>query len=136
MLDQLMKIDPMSPMVATPALLFAVLSPGAVLQLPDQLPTSLKNLSSLKTSQSSVLFHSLVFVMAYSAIAKAMGMSLTKADLIVPTALFILLSPGIVLSLPSTSIMSGKTSWAGIAVHTLVFAVVFAILRKTFPKAY
>lgn len=135
MLD-MMKIDPLAPKVATPALLFALLSPGAILQLPDVIPMSLKNLSTLKTSQQAVLFHALVFLVAYNLIAKAMGLSLTKADLLVTTAMFMLLSPGMLVTIPPGSIMSGKTSWAAIATHTLVFAIIFAILRKSFPQVY
>jgi hypothetical protein len=43
------------------------------------------------------------------------------------------------LTLPPGSkgvFMSGQTSQASALVHTLVFAIVFALLRKQFPKFY
>jgi hypothetical protein len=72
-------------------------------------------------------------------IAKAMGLVLTRTDLIVTTVLFLTLSPGMLLTLPPGSkgvFMSGQTSQASALVHTLVFAIVFALLRKQFPKFY
>jgi hypothetical protein len=68
-----------------------------------------------------------------------MGLVLTKSDLLVTTTLFILLSPGILLSIPPGSkglFMSGQTSLTSAMVHTLVFALVFALLRKQFPQYY
>ena len=123
-----------SPKVATPAALFALLSPGLLLQLPDTF-----KLNTMKTSVRSVLFHALVFVIVYSMVARTMGIVLTKNDLIVPGLLFVLLSPGILLTLPPGSngvYMSRQTSLAAILTHALVFSVVFALLRKQFPRFY
>ncbi len=128
--------------VAVPAALFALLSPGAVLQLPDKIPGQnlLKNsLFTEKTSRNAVLFHALVFAVVYHLIARMKGMSLKPADLIVPTVLFVMLSPGMLLTLPPGAkgpFMSGETSITAILTHTIVFALVFAILRKNFPKVY
>lgn len=125
--------------VCTPAALFLLLSPGFVLQLPDVVPKSLKDLFTMKTSRNAVLFHALVFMVVYRLLAKAMNIVLQPADLIVPTILFVLLSPGIVLTLPPGTggiVSSGQTSLEAILSHTLVFAVVFALLRKTFPQFY
>jgi predicted acylesterase/phospholipase RssA len=85
--------------VAIPAALFLSLSPGVLLT------TAGKNVkfANRKTSQSAVFFHALVFFLVYSLIAKAMGLVLTKTDLLVTTALFIALSPGLLLTLPPGS---------------------------------
>ena len=121
--------------VAIPAALFLSLSPGVLLT------TAGKNVkfANRKTSQSAVFFHALVFFLVYSLIAKAMGLVLTKTDLLVTTALFIALSPGLLLTLPPGSggvFQSGQTSIAAALTHTIVFAVVFAILRRQFPQFY
>ena len=127
--------DVSSPKVTTPALLFAALSPGMLVQL----PASLQNITSGKilftggTDATSVYFHALVFLIVYKLLAKQMGLVLTKTDLIVTTALFVALSPGMLLSLPRGR---GPTGPAQVLAHTLVFAVVFAFLRKQFPSYY
>lgn len=134
--------DVSSPKVLTPAALFAVLSPGLLLQLPDRIPgrNSLANsLRTMKTSNAAVLFHAGVFLVLYNLVARSMGLVLTRNDLIVTTALFIILSPGLLLTLPPGGggvLMSGQTSMQSIILHTLVFAVVFALLRKQFPQFY
>ena len=61
------------------------------------------------------------------------------ADVLVPVLLFILLSPGVLLTLPPLrkgAFMSRETSLTSVLVHALVFAVVYMGLRKTFPKYY
>ena len=121
--------------VASPAALFLSLSPGVLLT------TAGKNVkfANRKTSQSAVFFHALVFFLVYSLIAKAMGLVLTKTDLLVTTALFIALSPGLLLTLPPGSggvFRSGQTSISAALTHTIVFAVVFALLRRQFPQFY
>lgn len=126
-------LDVTSPKVSTPVVLFALLSPGMLLQLP---PADMKKLNKVvftgETDAKSVLFHALVFLILYRLVAKRMGLVLTQADLIVTTTLFIALSPGMLLTLPG-----GKgTSPTAVLVHALVFAVVFAFLRKQFPLYY
>ena len=81
--------------VFIPAALFIALSPGVLLTT-DGKKLTFKN---GKTSQMAVLFHALVFFIVYSLIAKAMGLVLTKTDLIVTTVLFLTLSPGLLLTL-------------------------------------
>lgn len=121
-------IDITSPKVSTPAALFALLSPGLLLQLPDTL-----KLNTMQTSTQSVIFHALVFVLVYSMVAKSMGLVLKQTDLIVPGILFFLLSPGV---FPQEGLRPGQTSMVSILTHTLVFAIVFASLRKFFPQYY
>jgi uncharacterized membrane protein len=126
-----MKIDITGQKVLIPALLFAVLSPGILLSLP-----SLKLMSG-ETSLMSVLIHAVVLSLLYFVIAKyVVKVSLTKADLMVPALLFVLLSPGMLVTIPPGSFLSGMTGRLPVAVHTFVFAVLFATLRSVFPQYY
>ena len=118
--------------VAIPAALFLALSPGMLLKT-DGVKFSTKNIS---TDRMSVLFHGLVFFLVYSLVARAMGLVLTRNDLLVTTTLFMALSPGMLLTIPPGEVMSGKTSRPAILVHAVVFAIIFAILRKQFPQFY
>ena len=127
--------DVTSQKVAIPASLFFVLSPGVLLT------TSGRNLKFMngKTGQMAVAFHALVFFLIYSLIAKALGLVLTKTALLVTTSLFLALSPGMLLTIPGGSkglFMSGQTSTLSALTHTIVFALVFALLRKQFPTFY
>ena len=123
-----------SPKVVMPSALFALLSPGLLRQLlPDKMP--LKNVNNFVF----VLFNALVFLIVYKMIAKFRGIVLKPADLLVPTILFVILSPGVLLSIPPGPggvVMSGETGITQIFVHAIVFAIVFAFLRSTFPKVY
>lgn len=125
-------MDFTSPKILVPAILFALLSPGMLLSLP-----SLK-LASGQTSLQSVAIHALVLGLVYWGLVKAglFKTTLTQADLIVPIVLFILLSPGVLLSLPSLKFASGATSVPAVAIHTFVFVLLFAILRSRFPQYY
>jgi hypothetical protein len=127
--------DITSQKVALPASLFLLLSPGVLLRTNG---TKVSFRDGL-TGRNAVLFHALVFFLAFSLIAKALGLVLTKTDLIVTTSLFILLSPGMLLTIPAGSkglFTSGQTSTSSAVVHTIVFALVFALLRKQFPQYY
>jgi hypothetical protein len=121
--------------VAIPAALFLALSPGMILKTNG----SKVSFGNVSTDQMSVFFHALVFFLVYSLVAKAMGIMLTKTDLLVTTTLFLALSPGMLLTIPPGKgglFTSGETSQAAILTHTVVFAVVFALLRKQFPQFY
>ena len=121
--------------VAIPAALFLALSPGVLLTT-DGSKVAFRN---GKTNQMAIFFHALVFFLVYSLIAKAMGLVLTKTDLLVTTALFLALSPGLLLTLPPGSggvVRSGQTSLEASLTHAIVFAVVFALLRRQFPQFY
>ena len=126
-------IDITGPKVLIPAALFVALSPGLLLQLPGT------KFQSGMTSMTSVLFHMFVFIVIYSILARLLKIVLTPADLIVTGVLFAILSPGMLLTLPPGSggvFMSAQTGVAPVFVHTLVFALVFAFLRKQFPAVY
>jgi hypothetical protein len=132
-------IDITAPKVLIPTALFALLSPGMLVQLPDKLPGSPGWFNSMDMSNMSTLFHMLIFVIVYSLIARAMNIVLTKTDLLVTALLFVVLTPGLLLTLPPGSsgvFASGQTGIAPVLVHAFVFAVVFALLRKQFPKFY
>jgi len=127
--------DITSQKVAIPAALFLALSPGVLVT------TAGKNVkfANGKTNQMAVFFHALVFFLVYSLIARAMGLVLTKTDLLVTTALFLALSPGLLLTLPPGSggvFRSGQTSLPAALTHAIVFAVIFAVLRRQFPQFY
>ena len=121
--------------VAIPAALFLSLSPGILIT------TNGEKLSftNQKTNTHAVFFHALVFFVVYSMIAKAMGLVLTKTDLLVSTSLFLVLSPGLLLTLPPGSkgvFQSGQTSVTSALTHSIVYAIVFALLRRQFPQFY
>lgn len=121
--------------IAIPAALFLALSPGVLVT------TAGKNVKFMngKTNQMAIFFHALVFFLVYSLVARAMGLVLTKTDLLVTTSLFLALSPGLLLTLPPGSggvFRSGQTSISAALTHSIVFAVVFALLRKQFPQFY
>ena len=60
-------------------------------------------------------------------------------NIIIPTLLYVILSPGFLLTLPPMSkgiFMSGQTSAMAVAVHAAVFAAIYYGLRQTFPQYY
>lgn len=122
-------IDITGPKVLAPALLFALLSPGILLALPQGAGLLMQ-----------AVVHAVVLSILYWAIASfVLKVALTPADLVVPVVLFVLLTPGVLLTLPPGSggvFRSGETGPLPVGVHTLVFAIVFATLRSTFPQYY
>jgi hypothetical protein len=116
--------------VLIPAVLFALLNSGFVF-------FARKN--SHKFGQG-LIFNTILFVLlSYLIMRFVVQKNTTQADILVPALLFILLTPGVLLTLPPGPggiITSGETSGAATAVHTLVFAVVFAFLRGQFPSYY
>lgn len=120
-----------SPKVLVPAALFALLSPG------------LFPISS-DTSLMMVATRAALLIIIYWALVKIglLKVAITKADLIVPAALFVLLSPGMLLTVPPGKFGGaitggvGSTSTAAIGVHTFVFIILFSILRRAFPQVY
>src|SRR6056300_435968 len=127
--------DITSQKVAIPASLFLALSPGILLRTDGSKVAFRDGL----TGRTAVMFHALVFFLTFSLVAKAMGLVLTKTDLLVTTSLFLALSPGLLLTIPPGSgglLRSGQTSVAAAFTHAVVFAVVFALLRRQFPQYY
>jgi hypothetical protein len=122
--------------VLIPTALFMALTPGMLLQMPDKMPLMNKNaIMTMRSSLQSVLAHAIVFALVYRLVAKMMGTVLKPADLVVPTLLFILLTPGL------QGMMKNMNSEVGVSLQALlmravVFAVVFALLRRFFPQYY
>ena len=52
-------------------------------------------------------------------------------NVLVPVVLFVLLSPGVLLSLPP-----GSSRITQVVTHAVVFGVVYWFLRRTFPQYY
>jgi hypothetical protein len=117
-------MDITGPKILTPAILFALLSPGLL----------------LRVGPNPLIMHALVLSLVYYLIAKfVLKVTLRPADLIVPALLFIALTPGVLLTLPPGSrgvFRSGQSSLIAVGVHTLVFALVFSFMRKSFAKYY
>ncbi len=130
-----MAIDITGPKVLTPAILFALLSPGVILSLP-----SLRLFPGTSSNIQAVLLHAIILALIYYFIASfVLKISLRPADLVVPAILFIILSPGILLTIPPGRrgvFMSGQSSVTAVGVHTLVFALLFSFLRGQFPNYY
>jgi hypothetical protein len=64
---------------------------------------------------------------------------MTPADLIVPALLFIILTPGVILTLPSSTgglLFSGQTGIVPVIVHAVIFSILYATLRGIFPRFY
>jgi uncharacterized membrane protein YdjX (TVP38/TMEM64 family) len=53
------------------------------------------------------------------------------ANIFVPVILFILLTPGVLLSLPP-----GQSRIVQTVTHAVVFGVVYSVLRSVFPQYY
>lgn len=124
-------IDITSQKVVVPALLFAALNSGLVFFVQ-------KNGGNV--FGSVLLVNALIFALMYYVLMKfVLKKSLTNADIIVPLVLFAILTPGVLLTIPPGAkglLMSGQTSNIAVAVHAVVYALTFALLRKQFPQAY
>jgi hypothetical protein len=105
-----MIIDVTSPKVLVPTILFAALQFVPLGLVPRALMVSLG-----------------IFVLTKYLLKR----TFTPADIVVPAILFMILSPGVLLTLPP-----GATPIEADAVHTIVFGIVFATLRIVFPKYY
>lgn len=117
--------DVASPKILVPAALFALLSPGVLLTLPST------KLVSMTTSNTAIFIHALVLILVYWGLVKSkiVPVSITKADLLVPAILFVLLSPTLLPIFKSTSIYA-------VTLSTIVFVLLFGFLRSKFPQYY
>jgi phosphotransferase system glucose/maltose/N-acetylglucosamine-specific IIC component len=60
-------------------------------------------------------------------------------NILVPVILFIILSPGLLLTIPPLSnglLKSGQTSVPSVLVHAVVFALIYHVLRTKFAQYY
>jgi hypothetical protein len=127
-----MKLDIRSPKVFTPAILFAIIASGML---------AFMHMTNTHVFGKALLVNALIFSILYYVIIRFLTnvKSMTTADIVVPLLLFIILMPGVFLTLPPGSkgvFMSGQTSTAAVAVHTLVYAVLYAFIRSSFPSQY
>jgi hypothetical protein len=127
-----MMIDIRSPKVLTPVLLFAIISSGLL---------TFTHLTNSHVFSKALLINALIFTIVYYLIIKFLTniKSMTTADIVVPLCLFIILTPGVLLTLPPGSkgiFLSGQTSVSAVAVHSIVYAILYAYIRGSFPTYY
>jgi hypothetical protein len=122
-------IDVSGPKVLVPSVLFALLSPELILAFPP-------NYGFLE----QVLFHALIMsILTWFIIKFIFRYTVTVADIIVPATVFILMTPGVILTLPPIGgkfLFSGETGITQIMVHTMIFAVLYASVRGVFPSFF
>lgn len=94
---------------------------------PALLFVALKSLLRTDSITGALVFGILYFLLLRFVIQ----ITFKPADIIVSSTLFWALSPGTFVTLPPGA--TGPTVMAG---HTLVFAIVLAFLRATFPRYY
>jgi hypothetical protein len=127
-----MRLDIRSPKVFTPAILFAVIASGTLVAL---------HLSNSHSFSKGLVVNALIFSILYYIIIHFFTniKSMTTADIIMPLLLFILLMPGVVLTIPPESrgiLFSGQTSTNAVMVHTVIYAILYAFIRSSFPSYY
>lgn len=82
--------------------------------------------------QTDSITGALIFGILYFLLLKfVVRLTFKPADIVVSSALFYVLSPGTFLSLPP-----GGSKMSIQATHTLIYGIVFAFLRATFPQYY
>lgn len=79
------------------------------------------------------------FVLSHYLLNKSINVLQKPANVVVPLVLMVLLVPGMLLTFPAGSkgiFRSGQSTFTAVVVHTVVFAVVYALLRLNFSKNY
>jgi hypothetical protein len=85
-----------------------------------------------KNKKETVFLHAAALGLVYFFITKFITKTtVTKADLVVPAILFLILSPHILFTLPPKGDLP-----IVVAIHAFIFAIVFATLRTVFPQYY
>ncbi|XP_068335171.1 uncharacterized protein [Pyrus communis] len=117
-------------------LLFVLLTPGLLIQMPGK--SRFVEFGNFQTSGVSILVHSIIYFALICIFLLAIGVHMydaTMADwgpILIGVVLFILLQPGLLFALPGNSkqVEFGhmKTNGKAIAVHTLIFFALYAIL--------
>jgi hypothetical protein len=110
----------MSEKLVIPTALFSVLSPGILLGTQGNL--------------RDTVIHACVLVVLWRITALEGKLELSQNDMIIPASLFVLLSPGILLTLPAG--VRGVMNYNAVLVHTLVFLMVYAFIRFNFPTLF
>nr|XP_011468705.1 PREDICTED: uncharacterized protein LOC101306079 [Fragaria vesca subsp. vesca] len=124
--------------------LFILLTPGLLIQIPGK--SRFVEFGNFQTSGVSILVHSIIYFTLICIFLLAIGVhmyvgSFEALDLkemadwgpvLIGVVLFILLQPGLLFSLPGNGKQvefgSMKTNGKAIAVHTLIFFALYAIL--------
>ncbi|XP_010112378.2 uncharacterized protein LOC21394068 isoform X3 [Morus notabilis] len=119
--------------------LFILLTPGLLIQIPGK--SRMIEYGNFQTSGVSILVHSVLYFALICIFLLAIGVhilscfSTTMADwgpVLIGVVLFVLLQPGLLFQLPGHSrpmeFGSMKTNGKSIAVHTLIFFTLYAIL--------
>ncbi|ONI19954.1 hypothetical protein PRUPE_3G307400 [Prunus persica] len=116
--------------------LFILLTPGLLIQMPGK--SRFVEFGNFQTSGISILVHSIIYFALICIFLLAIGVHMYEiimADwgpILIGVVLFILLQPGLLFSLPGNSRQvefgSMKTNGKAIAVHTLIFFALYAIL--------
>ena len=106
--------------------LFALLSPGLLLQVPASGQNAFDvQWMNMKTSQVSVLMHALVLlIVLYNS-------GVSRKNMYCAVILFVALSPGFLLEVPSPDghvVTTNRTSYEAILVHSLLFMVIYGSL--------
>ena len=108
-------------------LLFVLLSPGLLVQLPSSNTNQFEvGVNNMKTSHCSVMMHALVLLLVL------MYNGVPQHKVMLAVLLFVLLCPGFVLELPSQDdhrLFTNRTSYESIAVHAVVFFVLYGALK-------
>ncbi|XP_059452033.1 uncharacterized protein LOC132182727 [Corylus avellana] len=119
--------------------LFIVLTPGLLIQIPGK--HRFIEFGNFQTSAISILIHSILYFALICIFLLAVGVHISNlfsskmADwgpVVIGVVLFVLLQPGLLFQFPGNSRQlefgSLKTNGKAIAVHTLIFFALYAIL--------
>ncbi|XP_062010366.1 uncharacterized protein LOC133726769 [Rosa rugosa] len=117
--------------------LFILLTPGLLIQIPGK--SRFVEFGNFQTSGVSILVHSIIYFTLICIFLLAIGVHIfdlkEMADwgpVLIGVVLFILLQPGLLFSLPGNGKQvefgSMKTNGKAIAVHTLIFFALYAVL--------
>ncbi|KAH1128663.1 hypothetical protein J1N35_000041 [Gossypium stocksii] len=106
--------------------LFILLTPGLLIQVPGK--SRAIEFGNFQTSGVSILVHSII----YFALICILLLAIDWAPVLVGVVLFVLLSPGLLFSFPGNGKQlefgSMKTNGKAIAIHTLLFFAIYAVL--------
>lgn len=107
-------------------LLFVLLSPGLVLQMTSTPDGSVQSeFHTMQTNNTSVMLHALILMLLLLYMGK-----LTNSQTMFMVILFVALSPGFLLELPSIDdniLVTNRTSVESIIVHSLLFMLLSGI---------
>ncbi|XP_021595148.1 uncharacterized protein LOC110602028 [Manihot esculenta] len=117
-------------------ILFILLTPGLLIQVPGR--HRFIEFGNFQTSGVSILVHSILYFALICIFLLAVGVHMyigSMADwgpVLIGVVLFVLLTPGLLFQIPGNSrtleFGSMKTNGKAIAIHTLIFFTIYAIL--------